>query len=547
MRPRALLAFAATGLGPMERHLCRVSLRAGGGDPEENLKRYFGSTRRRSRRERRRTIDFTREPSNAATKTTEREVSRIDALLDGASQKSRAEQVMDLLTTNVDGVTRLECLEEVLRLGRGDLVRSADVNWRDIITSVPPAKVTSFAAALCRAGLMDLVIEIAAKVWPSALADVDERSLDEDQGDDQDDDKRGVAARPGRFYSPVVCSYLRRGQGRLRNAKIPADSDDGLAIAALRSWRAAELSIRKDLAYEPVSVVPFNAALQQGHKARCLSAVFAVLDAMAAAGVQGDDDTFEVIGNTGARNVRFVTGAVDVPTLPDPGPFKEAVFIGRSNVGKSSLVNMITNRRAAAFVAKRPGKTQQFNYFEINGFEQNEKKKGASSKEETKSDDKKRKPPWRPRGQFYLVDVPGLGYAEVPAKARADWASFLEVYLKERNNIGVVFHLIDSRHGPTPVDRDIWTMLHRATEVRAADPDAPPLPFAIVLTKADKRSAKVALPTKSALRDELRTLFGDDAANNVPILVTSAETRRGRDAMWRYLRLAVEGDSPSSS
>jgi len=105
-----------------------------------------------------------------------------------------------------------------------------------------------------------------------------------------------------------------------------------------------------------------------------------------APGAQPDAETVEFIANAAVRTVDFVTGAVSMDTLPEALP--EACFAGRSNVGKSSLVNMVTNRKKLAFRSKTPGKTQQFNYFVVN------KDEGIGSK-------------------FYLVDLPGVGYAEV--------------------------------------------------------------------------------------------------------------------------------------
>ena len=100
-------------------------------------------------------------------------------------------------------------------------------------------------------------------------------------------------------------------------------------------------------------------------------------------------------------------------TLPSAGP-PEAAFVGRSNVGKSSLVNMVVGRRAMAYTSKTPGKTQQFNYFNVNG-------------EST----------FDPKGEFLLVDLPGVGYAKVPRHVREDWVRFMTEYFYTRPSLKV--------------------------------------------------------------------------------------------------------------
>jgi len=101
-------------------------------------------------------------------------------------------------------------------------------------------------------------------------------------------------------------------------------------------------------------------------------------------------------------------------TLPEAGP-PEAAFVGRSNVGKSSLVNMVVGRRAMAYTSKTPGKTQQFNYFNVNG--------------ESTFDE--------PKGEFNLVDLPGVGYAKVPKRVRDEWAKFMTDYFYTRPTLKV--------------------------------------------------------------------------------------------------------------
>lgn len=125
---------------------------------------------------------------------------------------------------------------------------------------------------------------------------------------------------------------------------------------------------------------------------------------MQACGLKPDTEAYTHLSNALVKTVEFVAGAVSMDTLP-ARKLQEAVFIGRSNVGKSSLLNMICNRKDLAYVSKQPGKTQQFNYFTVN--------------DKTKS-------------SFYFVDIPGVGYAKVSQEQRGKWVQFFEV----RSNSG---------------------------------------------------------------------------------------------------------------
>uniref|UniRef100_A0A6V1PQB5 EngB-type G domain-containing protein n=1 Tax=Heterosigma akashiwo TaxID=2829 RepID=A0A6V1PQB5_HETAK len=214
-----------------------------------------------------------------------------------------------------------------------------------------------------------------------------------------------------------------------------------------------------------------------------------------------DDETFEFLANAAAKNIEFVTGSVSMETLPKTR-LPEAAIIGKSNVGKSSLVNMICNRKNLAFTSKKPGKTQQFNYFKINSGSEHE---------------------------FYLVDVPGLGYAKVPKHLRDQWVQFLTQYISERKGLKVLFHLIDSRHGPVETDLEIMGM--------ARDHLAPGAQYVVVLTKADKKDGKVPRAVRAAVAAALEAEYGSGA----PVVITSAESRLGRDAMWHHLKRATLG------
>ena len=127
-----------------------------------------------------------------------------------------------------------------------------------------------------------------------------------------------------------------------------------------------------------------------------------------------------------------------------PATLPEIAFAGRSNVGKSSLINALTNRKALARTSHTPGRTQQLNFFDIGG-------------------------------AFILVDMPGYGYAKVSKKMRAEWTKVMRTYLRGRVTLKCVFVLVDSRHGLKDSDIEMMTML-----------DETAVPYRILLTKADQ-------------------------------------------------------------
>jgi GTP-binding protein len=141
----------------------------------------------------------------------------------------------------------------------------------------------------------------------------------------------------------------------------------------------------------------------------------------------------------------FVNSVTDLKQLP-AAHLPEIVFIGRSNVGKSSLINKICNKAKLAKTSSVPGRTRMLNYYLINE-------------------------------EFYLVDLPGYGYAKVPEQIKTGWRKLVEEYISSRKNIKLVFELMDSRHDPTYLDQLMITWLEYYE-----------LNYAIVLTKADKIS-----------------------------------------------------------
>lgn len=144
-------------------------------------------------------------------------------------------------------------------------------------------------------------------------------------------------------------------------------------------------------------------------------------------------------------SAEFINSIYDLRTLPK-SVLSEFVFVGRSNVGKSSLINKICNKKNLAKIGSVPGKTRQLNYFLINE-------------------------------EFYLVDLPGYGYAKVPEQIRAGWRKLVEEYISERQNVNMVFVLIDARHEPTYLDELMVSWLEYYE-----------IPYTIVLTKSDKIS-----------------------------------------------------------
>ena len=189
----------------------------------------------------------------------------------------------------------------------------------------------------------------------------------------------------------------------------------------------------------------------------------------------------------------FVKGVVEWDQLPSDGR-PEVAVVGRSNVGKSSLLNALLKRKNLAYTSKSPGKTQQFNFFEVDN-------------------------------RFYLVDLPGYGYAKAPKSAREEWAQLQERYLDERQPLRGVVQLIDSRH--PPMDSDI-SLIERLRDVG--------VPHLIALTKADKLSGNGRAKARRQVDDCL-----DDLDIERPVILTSAKTNREIGKLRHWIVEQVEG------
>jgi GTP-binding protein len=188
----------------------------------------------------------------------------------------------------------------------------------------------------------------------------------------------------------------------------------------------------------------------------------------------------------------FVKGVVAMDGLPAPDR-PEVCFAGRSNVGKSSLINALTGRKALARASNTPGRTQEINYFALGGAQD---------------------------GAGYLVDLPGYGYANAPLEKVAKWQDLLRRYLAGRVTLARAYVLIDARHGVKAVDHEIMTLLDRSA-----------VSFQVVITKADKPRPGEMARTLEAVKADL----GKHPAAYPEIIVTSSEKGDGLE----LLRAAV--------
>lgn len=188
------------------------------------------------------------------------------------------------------------------------------------------------------------------------------------------------------------------------------------------------------------------------------------------------------------KSARFVISNTDIKKCPNDGK-PEYAFIGRSNVGKSSLINMVTGHRKLAMTSAMPGKTLLINHFVVND-------------------------------EWYLVDLPGYGYAKRSKSQNEQLEHIISSYVLEREAMTLLFVLIDSRHEPQKIDLEFFQWLGENG-----------VPFSIVFTKADKL-AKTALSSNIAAYKK-RLL--EDWEELPPVFITSSETGLGREELLQYI------------
>ena len=184
------------------------------------------------------------------------------------------------------------------------------------------------------------------------------------------------------------------------------------------------------------------------------------------------------------KTATFVVSNQDVSKCPENN-LAEYAFIGRSNVGKSSLINMLTNKKKLAKTSGRPGKTQLINHFIINK-------------------------------NWYLVDLPGYGYARVSKKAKKTFQKFITDYFEQRKQLVLAFVLIDCRHEPQPVDIDFMHYLGEAN-----------IPFQIIFTKADKLKPNALTRNVDAYVKKMLESWEEMPA----YFITSSSKKEGKEAV----------------
>lgn len=188
------------------------------------------------------------------------------------------------------------------------------------------------------------------------------------------------------------------------------------------------------------------------------------------------------------KDATFIISNTDINLCPKDG-LPEYAFIGRSNVGKSSLINMLVDKKDLAKTSGKPGKTQLINHFLINQ-------------------------------EWYLVDLPGYGYAKASRSSRSQWEKFISEYLTKRETLINIFVLLDSRLEPQKIDLEFMTWCAEEQ-----------LPFSMVFTKIDKLSSSALQKNLAAYKKEMLKYW----ESLPPVFTTSSESQFGREKLLNYI------------
>jgi GTP-binding protein len=198
------------------------------------------------------------------------------------------------------------------------------------------------------------------------------------------------------------------------------------------------------------------------------------------------------------HSASFIRSSTSLKQCPDPGK-PEFGFIGRSNVGKSSLINLLTGNSRLAKISGNPGKTRTINHFLING-------------------------------SWYLVDLPGYGYARVPIKMREKWIKGVEEYILKRESLACLFVLLDSRHKPQESDMSFMELLGKNE-----------IPFARVFTKSDKLSDRVLYKSIHIYDNEMLKIW-----ESLPItFIASTVKKKGKEEILGFIEETINKFSNS--
>lgn len=202
------------------------------------------------------------------------------------------------------------------------------------------------------------------------------------------------------------------------------------------------------------------------------------------------------------HNAEFIISAVGPKQYPQDG-LPEIALAGRSNVGKSSLINALINRKNLARTSSKPGKTQTLNYYKIENL-------------------------------FYFVDLPGYGFARVSKTEKAKWGKMIEDYLSKRETLQMVMQLVDLRHPPTVDDRAMYDWLVHFQ-----------IPTIVIATKADKIAKGQWQKHLKVVKETLKL------QKDTPLYLFSSETKLGKDEVWqgieRVLQIGQQQEEASAS